>query len=346
MIEHAEVHEGQSTRPRETLAQVEVDLAASRLALADSLEARAFLESVLNASKDCIKVLTLDGDLVFMNDGGQRIMEVDDFVSVKGRPWLGFWEGQGKQDAEAALAAAKAGRAGHFQGAAATAKGTPKYWDVTVTLIPGSLGKDGYILSISRDISEAHLAEEQKELLSRELSHRVKNSLSMAQAIAGQTFRGSDKDKLATYNSRLAALGTAQGLLLQREWSAVSTRQLVDGALKAICPPERLDAQIDDIELDGRRGLALALALHELGTNALKYGSLSVPGGRVRLTLTSGDGKLELLWREEGGPPVGLPRAPGFGTRLMTRNLETDFDGKVELNYWPSGIVLKLSAPL
>lgn len=337
--------ESRTEHQSERLVQAEADLAASQLALADSLEAHGFLESILNASKDCIKVLTFEGDLIFMNDGGKHVMEVDDFQKLIGRPWLGFWEGQGRADAEVALRVAKAGGLGHFESSAATATGTLKYWDVTVSLIPSANSDPGHILSISRDITAMRAAEEQKELLSRELSHRVKNSLSMAQAIAAQTFRGSDSEKLAAYNSRLAALGAAQSLLLQRQWSAISTKALVAGALNPICPPERLDAEIEDFQLDGRRALALAMALHELGTNAMKYGSLSTPTGCVRLRLSTDSGKLEMSWREIGGPSVEQPKRSGFGTRLITRNLETDFDGEVELNYLPTGVVLTLSAP-
>lgn len=329
-----------------TLTQAESDLAASKMALADSLEARAFLESVLNASKDCIKVLTFDGELVFMNESGQAVMEVDDFGALKGLPWARFWEGTARNDAEQALATARAGGTGHFTGSAKTAKGTDRFWDVTVTHIPGRDSGAGHILSISRDITEAHRLEEQKELLSRELSHRVKNSLSLAQAIATQTFRGSDSGQLATYSTRLAALGAAQSLLLQKQWTSVSTNRLIEDALRPICSAERIALDVEDFEMDGRRALALALALHELGTNAIKYGALSQPGGSVLLSLSTKKGQLELIWREVGGPLVHLPLETGFGTRLITRNLQTDFGGKVELNYLPTGVVLTLSAPL
>src|SRR5690349_21763339 len=89
----------------EQLADARRALAVSDLALEHSIESHAFLQSVLNASADCIKVLTFDGDLVFMNDGGRSVMEVDDFETVRGCPWLGFWEGEGKAAAQAALEA-------------------------------------------------------------------------------------------------------------------------------------------------------------------------------------------------------------------------------------------------
>lgn len=118
-----------------------------------------FMHSVLSSSADCIKVLDLGGGLTFMSEGGMRVMEVSDFNHVKGCPWPSFWQDKGHVDALAALDVAKAGGVGHFQGAADTFRGTPKWWDVQVTAILGSDGQPEKILSISRDITEQKLIE-------------------------------------------------------------------------------------------------------------------------------------------------------------------------------------------
>lgn len=330
----------------EALTQARMDLATSEQSLAESLEAKEFLQSVLDSSRDCIKVLTLAGDIIFMNDGGKEVMEVDDFEVIRGCAWTGFWEGEDKRAAEAALSAALDGKAGNFQGTAATARGRSKYWDVTVTRIAGREGHDDHILSISRDITAAKEIEQQRELLARELGHRIKNSLAVVQAIAGQTFRDVDRTALKEFNARLTALGAAQDLLLQSAWEHVSVQELIEKTLAPICAPERLSLQIDQLQIDGRKSLALALALHELGTNALKYGALSNDRGSVAISLTKSANDFELIWREISGPPVEAPTITGFGTRLMTRNLEADFEGTVKLNFNPSGVVLTLSAPL
>jgi two-component sensor histidine kinase len=328
-----------------TLDRAHLDLAASNLALSESLEATAFLESILDSSPDCIKVLTYDGDVIYMNGNGRAVMEVDDFAAIRGCPWISFWEGEGKKAADAALAEARAGRIGNFQGVAATAKGTQKYWDVTVTRISGQKGHQDHILSISRDITIAKEVEHHKDLLTRELGHRIKNSLSIVQAIANQTFRGTDAVRLREFNGRLTALGAAQTLLLQSAWECVSVRDMVMQTLAPICPPDRLAVDIADLDLDGRKGLSLGLALHELGTNALKFGALSNQTGRIEINLVTYDDRFELTWREIGGPPVSVPARTGFGTRLVTRNLEADLNGSVELNFHPAGVVLSLSAP-
>jgi PAS domain S-box-containing protein len=118
-----------------------------------------FMRSVLASSADCIKVLDLDARLTFMSEGGMRVMEVSDFNTVKGCPWPDFWTGQGRADAVAAIETARAGGIGHFQGAADTFAGTPKWWDVQVTPILGADGRAEKLLSVSRDITDQKTTE-------------------------------------------------------------------------------------------------------------------------------------------------------------------------------------------
>ena len=139
-------------RLRQQLAEAERRASRSVAEGAHGTEAE-FLRSVLASSSDCIKVLDLDGRLVFMSEGGQRVMEVSDFNAIRGCPWPDFWQDQGNTDARAAVEAAKAGGAGHFQGAANTMAGTPRYWDVRVTPILGQDGRPQRLLSVSRDIT-------------------------------------------------------------------------------------------------------------------------------------------------------------------------------------------------
>ncbi len=119
-----------------------------------------FVRSVLAASDDCIKVLDLDGNLTFMSEGGQRVMEVGDFNAIRGCPWPDFWHGEGQDEAKAAVAAARAGGTGNFQGPADTMAGNPRWWDVRVTPISGPDGKPDKLLSVSRDITPIKLGEQ------------------------------------------------------------------------------------------------------------------------------------------------------------------------------------------
>ena len=117
------------------------------------------MRSVLASSSDCIKVLDLDANLIFMSEGCQRVMEVSDFNAIRGCPWPDFWKGQGNRDAKAAVAAAQAGGVGHFRGLADTMAGTARWWDVRVTPIFGADGQPEKLLSVSRDITAMHTAE-------------------------------------------------------------------------------------------------------------------------------------------------------------------------------------------
>src|SRR4051812_45642496 len=129
----------------------------------------SLLRSLFASSGDCIKILDLDGNLIFMTEGGQRIMEVTDFSAIAGCPWPDFWQGQGNTDARAAVEAAKAGRASNFQGFATTMAGTPKWWDVQVTPILGADGKPEKLLSVSRDITDSRTAAKAVEASERQL---------------------------------------------------------------------------------------------------------------------------------------------------------------------------------
>ena len=158
---------------RQTLQDLAAMVASElelRLALKTTREAQAFTRSILEASPDCVKVITLDGHLLSMNEGGCRQMEIDDFSLCVNIPWLDFWDGPHRVNAEHALLQARAGRTETFQGFCRTAKGTPKWWEVIVTPVPDQQGKPFRILSVSRDITERKTAEEQLRTVNEKLA--------------------------------------------------------------------------------------------------------------------------------------------------------------------------------
>lgn len=312
-----------------------------------------FLRSVLAASADCIKVLDLDANLVFMTEAGQRIMEVSDFNAIRGCPWPDFWRDQGHVDAKAAVAAARAGGVGHFQGRASTMAGTPRWWDVQVTPIRGPDGRPEKLLSVSRDITAQKLAEERQELLMQELAHRVKNTLALVQAIAAQTMRGaaSLKEARDAFTARLVALSQAHDLLIRDSWTDASLSALVEGVarLHADGNADQFSFGGPDVRLGPKAALSLALALHELATNAAKYGALSVAAGRVDVSWrVSSDPvpRLAFTWREVGGPTVVPPSRTGFGSKLIERTLASSLAANVALAYPPDGFILTVEGPL
>lgn len=306
------------------------------------------MRSLLIASDDCIKVIDLDGKLSFMSEGGQRVMEVSDFNAVKGCPWPDFWAGQGNVDAVHAVAEARAGRSYRFQSAGNTAAGNPRHWDVQVAPIMGPDGKPESILSVSRDITQLKEAEDRLRLLALELKHRMRNTIAMIQAIANQTMKtGTDIVEIKTmFLARLNTLSSAQDLLTQTEWSRAGLVDLVQSSLAPHGDRSRFSIEGADVELSSKCALGLALALHELATNANKYGALKDDDGRVEVRWSiDGDG-FHFVWREVDGPPVIAPTRTGFGSRMIEKALAGYFKGSAEIQYQPDGVVFTLHAPV
>ncbi|MBE7196758.1 MAG: PAS domain-containing protein [Parafilimonas terrae] len=159
-------------------------------AAADAAERESFLAGVLSSSTDCIKVLDLEGRLTFMSEGGQRVMEVSDFNAISGCPWPDFWAGSGHAEAVAAVRGAREGRSASFVGRASTMQGTPKWWHVAVSPIPGMDGKPHRILSVSRDITALRESEEERDRFVR-LAENSTDFIGMAH-VDGRVFYMND----------------------------------------------------------------------------------------------------------------------------------------------------------
>lgn len=203
----------------------------------------------------------------------------------------------------------------------------------------------------TEDVHEQKLAEEHLRLMVLELNHRVKNNLATVQAIAVQTLRGTEAPEAAreAFLQRITALAAAHDILTREQWDGVGVADIAEGVLRA------LDGAGDRVRLDGpairlppKTALALSMAFHELGTNALKYGALSAAAGEVRLDWRVEGGArptLALQWSESGGPPVVPPERRGFGSRLLERGLAAELHGKVEVQYAPAGVRCTIRTP-
>lgn len=191
-------------------------------------------------------------------------------------------------------------------------------------------------------------AEAEQELLNNELSHRLKNMMTLVQAIAGQTLRDvADRESVQAFIQRLHALSSAHDVLLRQSWQAAPMMSVVTSVLVAFGPFDRFDVGGPVVTLGPRSTLSLSLLLHELATNALKYGSLSNETGRVSLEWAVEDDDeptLVLQWRETGGPGAQEPKRRGFGSRLIRSGLVGT--GGVELRYAPTGFEADMTAPL
>jgi two-component sensor histidine kinase len=195
-------------------------------------------------------------------------------------------------------------------------------------------------------------AEADQRLLNEEISHRLKNSFAMVLSIAGQTLRGvPDRAPVQAFEQRIHALSSAHDVLLRRAWTAAPATDVVRAVLASAGHADRIAVSGPEIDLGPRATLSLSLLLHELATNAAKYGALSVPEGRVTVDwrLDGQDGRQEVIfdWSEQGGPAVVPPVTSGrkgFGARLIGVGLVGT--GAVDLRYPPSGFQATMRAPL
>lgn len=193
-------------------------------------------------------------------------------------------------------------------------------------------------------------AEQQQQVLQRELAHRMKNTLAMVQAIVRQSLRrATDLQSGAQLASeRIAALGRAQDILTSADRESADIRDVVDAAIAPLLDrPDRVVVKGDSAQLTSEQSLGLSLAIHELSTNAVKYGALSSGEGRVVIAWSIDDnGQFDFRWTEQDGPPVIAPKDQGFGFHLITRVVPAYFDGQAKLEFLPSGLVYGLSGGL
>jgi PAS domain S-box-containing protein len=214
------------------------------------------------------------------------------------------------------------------------------------------------IAGISIDVTHRTRASLHQRLLIDELNHRVKNTLATIQSIAMQTFRtdeqggGAPASQRALFESRLLALSNVHDVLTRENWEGARLRDVVLEAVAAHGGGDQnaFTVQGPDWRLSPKMALSLSMALHELCTNAAKYGALTVPGGHVTIRWTIEQGGaapcLKLAWSEHGGPPVTPPLRKGFGTRLIERQLARELRGSVELTYATEGVMCTIEAPL
>ncbi|MBW4022060.1 MAG: PAS domain S-box protein [Proteobacteria bacterium] len=449
------------------------------------LEALGLNTLILNSSRDCILVLDLEGRIEFVSPGGMESLEMAEPAPILGTPWTDLWAEEDRTTAALALATARGGQLGRFQGVCSTWRGTQKCWDMMVSPLQGPDGSVARLVTAGRDITDLkqaetrlarseerlslalraapmvgiwdgdlaagvvygdaniarmygvnpedagqgqplgyyaqfihpedapavraaiervyesgdefaeeyrivrpdgemrwvlaqgrvvrnaagkalrfngasldvtdrRMGEERQRLLMEELAHRVKNTLTVVQAIVSQTLRGSGATPEAreALSTRLLALSNAHDLLMQGQWREASLKALVEGSARVHAHGEagRFRLQGADVMLGSRSALALALVLHELATNAVKYGALSVSQGQVVVSWETveveGELWLRFKWREVGGPTVVPPTRQGFGSRLIERSFGQTLGSTIRLDYAETGVTFTFEAPL
>jgi PAS domain S-box-containing protein len=235
-----------------------------------------------------------------------------------------------------------------------TADGSTRWIEMRGRPARTDSGEAMTIAGITRDVTEHKNEEETRLHLQAELNHRVKNTLATVQSIANQTLaNAADLDEAGTtLNARIHSLARAHDVLTRENWQGASLREVIAGALSPQAPRSgrRFKFGGPEVELSPRQALALVMAIHELSTNAERYGALSVPGGRVFInwdvTMREGKRHFWLEWEEVGGPPVTEPSRQGFGSRMIEAALAAELGGTARIDYRPLGIVFTIDAVL
>ena len=339
------------------LERTNADLSARCAALASS-EAR-YRCAVESASDYAIFTIDLAGRITGWNTGAENLMGWSEEEAV-GAPANLIFTPEDDRDAMAEKEMRLAVTEGrgvddrwHLR------KDGSRFW-ATGLMMPLRDDQGGLVgfLKILRDRTEMKVAAEHQQLLVHELNHRVKNTLATVQAFTTQTLRSATSlaEAREAITARLIALAKAHDVLTAEQWSGADLAEIVADALRLhSADGRRCVWHGNPIRVSPRIALALAMLLHELATNAIKYGALSTPHGRVGVTWQisesedqhAGTGlRLRLRWEERDGPPVQMPTRKGFGSRMIERSLAQELAGEARLSYEPEGVVCALDIPL
>ncbi|MEC9471599.1 MAG: PAS domain-containing protein [Pseudomonadota bacterium] len=211
-------------------------------------------------------------------------------------------------------------------------------------------GRIAGLIGISVDLTHKRENERQMHLVMRELTHRSKNLLAVIQAMARQTAARSDntEDFVESFAARLQAMAASHDLLVSQSWYGADLKELVLAHLAQSIDPgsPQIEIEGDPHSITADAAQNLGLALHELTTNAAKYGALSVLGGKLSVSWTTVDGRIRLVWKESGGPEVVPPRRNGFGRMLLERLVGPALDGDVSIDFAPEGVSCVIEFPV
>jgi two-component sensor histidine kinase len=202
------------------------------------------------------------------------------------------------------------------------------------------------VSGVTVDITERKRAEERQNLLAREVDHRAKNALALAQSIVRLTRGENVKAYMQAVEGRISALARVHTILSLSSWQGAEIGKLVDEELAPYAMSEQISFNGTDIQLQPATAQTLALALHELVTNSAKYGALSTLAGRLSLNWGIQGDVLQMVWEEKNGPTVEKPASRGFGTRSVIASIESQLGGQAEFDWRAEGLICRLSVPL
>ena len=308
------------------------------------------LAAIVVSSDDAIISKTLDGHITSWNAGATRIFGYD-ANEIVGQSILRIIPPELHGEERQILARLQRGeRIDHYETVRVAKDGRRVDVSLTVSPLRDRSGKVIGASKVGRDITERKRAEKLQRILTDELSHRVKNTLATVHAIASQSLARakSPADFISGFSGRLQALANAHTVLTRSQMQGADVMTLVNEQVVIGAAGDHISCSGPLLMLDPQASVHLALVLHELATNARKYGALSVPGGRLSVTWemrTDGGCSLFLSWKESDGPEVSAPRAHGFGRALIEETVRS-YGGSVSVHYHRDGLTCEIDLPL
>jgi PAS domain S-box-containing protein len=316
---------------------------------ASGLPLSSVVLALLDQSDDCIKVIGLDGSLQFMNCNGKKAMQVDDFCAIAGKPWPSLWPEEAQPALVEAMDEARAGRINRFEAFCPTAKGDPRWWEVTVSPVRSPSGEVAAILSTSRDISERRQREDALTVVSAEMRHRLRNAHAIgASLLLASAQTDSEHLEFArAVAARMARLADVQAKLLEVDGGLLFATMCEDvSQVFSETGGTLLCEDLPHVHLNDDRARTVSLLLGELTTNSLKHGVLG-RGGTARISARIEDDALMLDWVESkiGDSEAATNISSGQGGALMARILKL-YRGSIDAGMTEAGYRATVALPL
>lgn len=303
------------------------------------------LASVLEQSTDCVKLIDLQGGLVWMNGNGLCAMEIDDFDVIVGKPWAALWPGPLAAQIDAACERAATGETVRFNAAAPTPKGTPRSWEVSVSAVRDEHGSPAGFVAISRDVTQAQRDRDSLQILLAEMAHRLRNNYSVVCSLINGVARGNvvQESFAKEISTRIMALGAAQSLFDCNQ-QATDLATLIDLLMAPFvgtaCTIDTAD--VPTLPIGKEAADVISLVVGELSVNSGKHGALT-HGGSVDITAKIDGKRLHLEWRERAHKPVqARSREGGQGLALIDR-IVTARRGSLTTTWHETGLTAALA---
>ncbi len=306
------------------------------------------LANVIDQSVDCVKLIDLAGAVLWMNSNGICAMEIDDSTAVYGREWSGLWPEENRALVTDSLTRAQTGENVRFEAFCPTAKGAPRWWNVSVSRVTSPEGEHVGYLAISRDVTEAELQRRQLALAADELRHRLKNTYAMVCGLVSVFAMGNREHETFAkeMNARLLALGTAQAFFTSPDVPR-DVSELIPALVKPFVT-SGCTIELDDIEpvlVERAQADAVALIVGELAMNSTKHGAMN-HGGAISVRAQENQGQLLLTWEETAVQPVAqTSREGGMGLDLIAMMVEAH-RGTITTSWHDHGPVVVANLPI